>query len=87
MSKVKGKFNKKAIKEEIKQLEEKLKKVEASIMSMWESYNSESVYSDMIEEKRKIESEINILKNKLNPSDTYKELLAITQEHKNGKMN
>jgi len=80
---VKGKFNKKAIKEKIKKLEEKLKKVENSNQVVWEAYGSELACGGMIEEERKIAREINILKNKLAPNEVYNELLARTFEHRN----
>jgi len=80
---VKGKFNKKAIKAEIKKLEKKLKKVENSNMSAWTEYGSELCAGGMIEEERKIQREITKLKNKLAPNEVYNELLARTLEHKN----
>lgn len=83
MSKVKGKFNKKAILAEIKKLEEKLKKVKASNNAVWEAHGSEFVCGCMIEEEKKIQREINILKNKLAPNEVYNELLATSFEHRN----
>lgn len=71
---VKGKFNKKAIKEEIKLLENKLKKI---------INENDVVRNKMKSEENQITKQIEILKNKLNPSNVYLMLLEETQAHKN----
>ena len=74
-------MNKKDIKEKIKKLEKELEKVEASNTSAWDTYGSELACGEMIGKERKIQNEISILKNRLEPSDTYKQLLKKSKEH------
>lgn len=66
----------------IKKLEEELKEVKDSNRSAWETYGSELACGEMIENERKIEREIEKLKNKLEPSETYKKLLKTSKKHK-----
>lgn len=71
---VKGKFNKKAIKEEIRLLENKLKQ---------KIYENDIVRNKMKLEEQQISKQIEILKNKINPSEIYLMLLEETKAHKN----
>lgn len=80
---VKGKFNKKAIKEEIKKLEKKLEEKKRSNQSAWDTYGSELACGGMIAEERELQNQIEILKHRLEPTELYKQLLEKTREHKN----